>query len=221
MRVLTKHGNICLVILYICFCCVISVNLNRFDLYSNQHFGCYLGERVNFCYIPLIPPKMEIKCSAILCSLKIVLMCANCLVFKIVLLTNKTLMQVLNVHKLLLKRCEWRCHLTPVLQCMPSSGWWMQSSWVFTFSVTNRKNIFTCPLSSFTVIYCFYRSFIPNKTIFTKYCLTQWMLKFPRSRQIHWVRQYLVYFVDLTGKVNSTVNKTEPVFTGLGHDKFS
>ena len=42
----------------------------------------------------------------------------------------------------------------------------------------------------FTVISDVYRSFIPNKTTFTLYCL-------PRSFEIHWVRQYLLHFMGL------------------------
>ena len=65
------------------------------------------------------------------------------------------------------------------------------------------------------------RSFIPNKTTFTKYCLTQWISKLHRSFEIHWVRQYLMNFTGLVGTVNTTVYKTEPILTGLGHGKLS
>ena len=41
-------------------------------------------------------------------------------------------------------------------------------------------------------------SFIPDKSTFTKYCLTWWISKFPGSFAIHWVRHYLVYFTDPT-----------------------
>ena len=44
-----------------------------------------------------------------------------------------------------------------------------------------------------------YRSFIRNKTTFTKYCLTQWISKLPWSFEIHWVRHYLVNFTCLAG----------------------
>ena len=49
-------------------------------------------------------------------------------------------------------------------------------------------------LLSFTVISDVYKSFIPNKGIFTKYWLIQWISKLPGSFEIHWVRQYLVNF---------------------------
>ena len=69
--------------------------------------------------------------------------------------------------------------------------------------VKNYKKIFTGPthrlLLSFTVISEVYRSFIPHKTAFTKYCLTQWISKFPGSFEIHWVRQYQVNFMDRSG----------------------
>ena len=42
-------------------------------------------------------------------------------------------------------------------------------------------------------------SFIPNKTTFTKYHLTQWISKLVGSFEIHWVRQYLVNFMGLAG----------------------
>ena len=58
-----------------------------------------------------------------------------------------------------------------------------------------------------------YRSFILNKTTFTKYCLTQQVSKLTRSFEIHWVRQYLVNFMGLTGRVNATVYKIKPIFT--------
>ena len=49
-------------------------------------------------------------------------------------------------------------------------------------------------LLSFTVISDDYRSFISYKTIFIKYCLTQWISKLPGSFEVHRVRQYLVNF---------------------------
>ena len=47
-------------------------------------------------------------------------------------------------------------------------------------------------LLSFMIIsdVCTLMSFIPDKTAFTKHCLTQ----LPGSFEIHWVRQYLVNF---------------------------
>ena len=62
-------------------------------------------------------------------------------------------------------------------------------------------------LSSFTVISDVYRSFIPNKTTFTKYCLTQWIWKLHGSFEIHPVRQYLANFLDLVGIVNTILYK--------------
>ena len=43
----------------------------------------------------------------------------------------------------------------------------------------------------------------------------------PGSFEIHWVRQYLINFMGLVGRVNTTVYKTEPIFTGHGHGKLS
>ena len=60
-------------------------------------------------------------------------------------------------------------------------------------------------LLSFKVISDVYKSFIPNKTTFTKYCFTQWISKLPRSFEIHWVSQYLIIFTHLVGIVNATV----------------
>ena len=68
--------------------------------------------------------------------------------------------------------------------------------------------IFTGPmyklLSRFTVISDVYRSFIRNKTTFTKYCLTQWISKLPWSFEIHQERQYQVNFVCVASIVNPT-----------------
>ena len=77
--------------------------------------------------------------------------------------------------------------------------------------------------SSFTGFFSdVYRSFIWNKTTFTKYCLTQWISKLPGSFEIHWVRrQCLVNFMGLAGIVNATVYKTKPIFRGPGHCKLS
>ena len=54
---------------------------------------------------------------------------------------------------------------------------------------------------------------------FTKYCLTQWMSKFPGSFEILWVKQCLVNFTGLAGIVHATVYKTKLIFTGLRHGK--
>ena len=61
--------------------------------------------------------------------------------------------------------------------------------------------------SSFAVISDVYRSFIQNKTTFTKYYFTQWISKLPAagSFEIHRVRQYLINFMGLAGKVKATV----------------
>ena len=66
-------------------------------------------------------------------------------------------------------------------------------------------------LLSFTVILDVYRPIIPNKTTFTKHCLTQWISKLLRSFKIHWVRQWLVNFCGLVGIVNATVYNTKPI----------
>ena len=43
---------------------------------------------------------------------------------------------------------------------------------------------------------------LPNKTTFTKYCLTQWISKLQGSFEIHRVRPYLVNVMGLAGIVN-------------------
>ena len=89
----------------------------------------------------------------------------------------------------------------------------------------NRKNVYWSDVQviffSFTVISNVCSSFIPNETLFTKYCLTQWMSKLPGRFEINWVRQYRVNFTGLAGIINAIVYKTEPIFTGLRHDKLS
>ena len=72
-------------------------------------------------------------------------------------------------------------------------------------------------LFSFMIILDVYRFFIPNKTTFTKYCLTQWFSKLPRSFEIHRVRQYLVNLKGLVGIVNAAIYKTVTIFTSLRH----
>ena len=76
-------------------------------------------------------------------------------------------------------------------------------------------------LLSLVVVLHVYKSFIPNKTVFAKYCLTQWISKLSRSFEVHWVRQYQVNFMCLVGIVCATVYKTKPNFTGLEHGKLS
>ena len=51
-----------------------------------------------------------------------------------------------------------------------------------------------------------YRSFTPNKTTFTKYCLIPWISKLPRSFKIHWVRQYLVNVTGVAGMIQDRAN---------------
>ena len=63
-------------------------------------------------------------------------------------------------------------------------------------------------LLNFMVSSGVYRSFIPNKNTFIKYCFTE-------------LRQHLANFMDLAGIVDATVYKTEPIITGLGHGKLS
>ena len=82
-----------------------------------------------------------------------------------------------------------------------------------------KKNICRSDLHvtlSFTVILDGYRSFIPNKTTFTEYCLTQWISKLLVNFEIHLVRQDLEHFMDLVGIVNATVYKIEPIWTVSG-----
>ena len=56
-------------------------------------------------------------------------------------------------------------------------------------AVSKNRKIFMGPRYnlplSFTVISDVYSSFIPNKTTFTEYCLTQWISKLPRSFETH------------------------------------
>ena len=74
---------------------------------------------------------------------------------------------------------------------------------------------------SFRLISDIYKSLIPNKTRFTKYCVTHWISKLPRSFEIHWVSQFLVNFMGLAGIVNAIVYNTKPVFTGPRYGKLS
>ena len=64
-------------------------------------------------------------------------------------------------------------------------------------------------------------SFIPNEIILSKHCLTKCISTLHRSFEIHWVRQYLVNVMDLTGTVHTTSNKTEPIVKGIGYGKLS
>ena len=74
---------------------------------------------------------------------------------------------------------------------------------------------------SFTDISNVHKSFITNNSIFIEYCLTQWISKLPGSFEIHWVKQYLVNFMGLSGMINAIVCKTMPIFIGFRHGKLS
>ena len=76
-------------------------------------------------------------------------------------------------------------------------------------------------LLSFTVIPEVYRSFIPNKNYIYQVLPYSVDSKLPGSFEIHAVRQYLVNFMGLASIVNTTVYKTEPILTGLGHGELS
>ena len=94
---------------------------------------------------------------------------------------------------------------------------------IFYMILQCRKlgKIFTCPTHklflSFMLISDVYRSFIPNKTTFTKHCLTQWISKFPGSFEIHWVRQYLVNFTGVVGIVSATKPSQFSQVAGMAH----
>ena len=101
----------------------------------------------------------------------------------------------------------------------------LQSAFMIWWQYEKFAKIFACLtykiLLSFTFISDGHRSFIPNITKFTKYCHTQCISKLHRSFEIHWVRQYLVTSMGLLGMVNTTVYKTVPISSGLGHGKLS
>ena len=88
-----------------------------------------------------------------------------------------------------------------------------------------RKNIYRPNTEviffSFTDISNVHKSFITNNSIFTEYCLTQWISKLPGSFETHWVKQYLVNFMGLSGIVNAIVCKTKPIFIGFRLGKLS
>ena len=82
-----------------------------------------------------------------------------------------------------------------------------------------RKNIYRSNIElllKLTIISDVYRSFTWNKTIFTMYCLTQWISKALRSFGIHWLRQYLENFMGLVGIVNATVSRLSQFSQVLG-----
>ena len=87
--------------------------------------------------------------------------------------------------------------------------------------MSKLKKTFTGPTyklpMSLMVISDVHRSFIPNKTIFAKYCLTQWISKLPGNFDSNWVRQHRVNATPLAGKLYTTVYKNEPIITSLGH----
>ena len=84
--------------------------------------------------------------------------------------------------------------------------------------VKNMKTIYRSDVQvalSFSINTDVYRYFIQNDITFTKYCITEWISKYLGSLEIYWMRQYLA------GLVNAIFYKTEPIFTGLRHDKLS
>ena len=97
------------------------------------------------------------------------------------------------------------------------------ASYIYTIQCQQLRKIFTGLtykfLLSFMVMSDVYRSFIPNKTVFTRYFIIQRISKLPGSFEIHRVRLYLLNFTGLAGIVNATVYWTEPIFTGLRHGK--
>ena len=84
-------------------------------------------------------------------------------------------------------------------------------------SVKNEGKYLQVRPLSFMVISDVYTSYIPNKTTFTEYCITQWISELHGSFEIHWVKQYLVNFTGLLGIVNANVYMTERILTGLWH----
>ena len=112
------------------------------------------------------------------------------------------------MHNFALAKYEWAHIHTMHVQCQKLRK---------LFTVTWKL------LLRFTVISDVYRIFIPNKTTFTKYCITQWISKLPRSFEIKWLllMQHLANFTGVEGIVNATVYKTEPIFTGLRHGTLS
>ena len=77
-------------------------------------------------------------------------------------------------------------------------------------------------LLSFMVISNIYRSFIPNKATFTKYCLSQWISKFHGSS----VWQYLVHFYyngiivgAMASQITSLTIVYSTIYSGLNQRK--
>ena len=79
-------------------------------------------------------------------------------------------------------------------------------------SVKNQDNTYRSDVQVIffilTAISDIYRSFIPNKTPFIKYWLTQLISKFPGSFEIHSERQCVANFTNLVCIVSATVYKT-------------
>ena len=69
-------------------------------------------------------------------------------------------------------------------------------AWTNAVSVSNfRENIYRSDAQVTFELYGHFKclqSIIPNKTIYTKYCFTEWISKLLGGFEIHWVRQYLV-----------------------------
>ena len=78
-------------------------------------------------------------------------------------------------------------------------------------ALSKIRKIFTGLMYKLLVIFIIisgvYRSFIPKKPTFTKYCLTKWISKLPGSFENHWVRQYLLNFTGLASIVYTTAKK--------------
>ena len=88
-----------------------------------------------------------------------------------------------------------------LLQTQPCQKWW---------------NIFTGP-TDIQVTFELYGHFrclqvFSFKQSYFYQVLSQWISKLPGSLEIHWVKQHLVNFMSLAGKVNTTFHKTEPIF---------
>ena len=120
---------------------------------------------------------------------------------------------------------EYITHLAGVKPVVMKVEYWWELGLMIIPPVSKiRKNIYWSDIQvtfQLTLISYVHRSFIPNKTAFTKYCLTQWISKLPRSFDIQWVRYDLVNFRGQAGIINATLYKTKPIFTALEHGKLS
>ena len=75
----------------------------------------------------------------------------------------------------------------------------VQEAWAIAVSKI-RENIYRSDVKVTFELYGHFKMFTgPNKAIFTKYCLTQQILKLPGIFEIHWVRQNLVNSMGLAG----------------------